>query len=861
MITEQLLADVIDALDAGVYILDAEMRLTYMNRKAEQILGWRSEELLGHGVHDAIHRQKADGSVFPAEECPVHRVLRLGHTYTTDDDVFTHRDGTIVPVRYVSTPMMEDGKVVAVGTVFHQITDEKRRAAASELLREIDHRVLAGHPLDYLLQFIAGRLVQTYSLPLARITLRDDNGIGYEVRAEAGDEAVISGLEAVLGERWRNEGPMARALAGGNAEVAHFSQHGVEEVRCWAEESAIACALVLPLHSVGQGAHGSETEVIGALELFASRDGMFTGPVALSLEELVERIAVAILIAEEQQRLRLQGAAMETAANAIVITDRKGTIQWVNPAFTELSGWSAEAAIGENPRILKSGEQDPEVYRELWKTILAGHPWKGEVIQRHRDGRNYTVEQTITPIHGKLGGITHFIAVHQDITQRKEAEQHIQQLAFYDSLTGLPNRRMFQDRLEHGIAEAQRQERLTALLFLDLDNFKDVNDTLGHEVGDALLQAVAERLKSMLRISDCISRLGGDEFAIIQTCLTNVDGAAALADKVVEALGEPFQIDDRQIFTGTSVGITVYPFDDSDINALVKNADTAMYRAKALGGSNYQFHTADMNAAAHERMALISDLHRAIEHHEFSLHYQPQVSLKSGDVIGLEALIRWHHPERGLVSPAEFIPVAEESGLIVPIGHWVLDEACRQARVWQEGGLPKMRIAVNISARQFRQGAIVEAVALTLANSGLDPDWLELEVTESALMDDVESAIETMQRLRELGVHLAIDDFGTGYSSMSYLRRFPVDHLKIAAEFIRDLTAEGQDSAIAKAIIDMGHSLQMKVIAEGVETDQQLRCLIEEGCDEKQGFFFSRPLPAKELEALIRDAKSLQIEI
>ncbi|GAB6042165.1 sensor domain-containing protein [Endothiovibrio diazotrophicus] len=855
MITEKLLAAVINGLDAGVYILDAELRLIHMNRKAEQILGWRADELAGRGVHEAIHYQKADGSPFPAEECPVHKVLALGRTYATEDDVFTHRDGTLVPVRYVSTPMMEDGRIVAVGTVFHEIGDEKRRAAAAELLREIDERVLSGHPLDYLLQFIATRLAETYRLPLARITLRGDDG-RYEVRAEAGDDAVIGGLEATLGERWRAEGPLARALAGGNAEVLHFRQHGVEEVRRWAEASKVACALVLPLHS------GSEErrETIGALELFASRDGLFSGPVAVRLEELVERIAVAIMVAGEQQRLRLQGAAMETAANAIVITDRAGTIRWVNPAFTELSGWSAEAAIGENPRILKSGEQDPETYRELWQTISAGHPWKGEVIQRHRDGHLYTVEQTITPIHGALGGITHFIAVHQDITQRKQAEEHIQRLAFYDPLTGLPNRRLFQERLEHGIAEARREERLAALLFLDLDNFKDVNDSLGHEIGDALLQAVAERLKGILRANDCVARLGGDEFAIIQTCLTNVDGAAALADKLVEALSQPFQIGEGLIFTGTSIGITIYPFDDSDINALLKNADTAMYRAKREGGGTYQFHTADMNAAAHARMALIADLHRAIEQHEFFLHYQPQVSLESGRIIGLEALIRWQHPERGVVSPAEFIPVAEESGLIVPIGHWVLDEACRQARQWQEAGLTRVRIAVNLSARQFRQGAIVEAVALTLANSGLDPDWLELELTESALMDDVEGAIETMQRLRELGVHLAIDDFGTGYSSMSYLKRFPVDHLKIAAEFIRELTREGDDAAIAKAIIDMGHSLKMKVIAEGVETDQQLRCLIEKGCDEKQGFFFSRPLPPKELEALIRGETTLQIE-
>ena len=857
MITEKLLADVIDGLDAGVYILDDEMRLLYMNRKAEQILGWSSEELMGRGVHDAIHHQKADGSPFPAEQCPVHKVLRLGHTYTTEDDVFTHRDGTLIPVRYVSTPMMELGEVVAVGTVFHEIGDEKLRRSAAELLREIDERVLAGHPLDYLLQFIAKRLAEMYSLPVARITLRNEEIGDYEVRAEAGDETAIGGLEATLGEHWREEGPLPRALAGGNAEVLHFNLHDDERVRCWATDANIACALVLPLH--GGGEEGQA--IMGALELFASREGVLSGPVASRLEELVGRIAVAIMIAEEQQRLRLQGAAMETAANAIIITDRKGTIQWVNPAFTELSGWPAEEAVGNNPRILKSGEQDPEIYRELWSTVLAGHPWKGEVIQRHRDGHHYTVEQTITPIRGALGGITHFIAVHQDITQRKEAEEHIQRLAFYDPLTGLPNRRLFQDRLEHAVARAERQERLTALMFLDLDHFKDVNDSLGHEVGDALLQAVAERLKELLRATDSVARLGGDEFAIIQCGLTNVDGAAVLAEKVVEALGEPFEIQGRQIFTGSSVGITIYPFDDSDINALVQNADTAMYRAKREGRGTYQFHTADMNAAAHARMALIADLHHAIEHHEFSLHYQPQVSLKSGGIIGLEALIRWHHPEHGLVSPAEFIPVAEESGLIVPIGHWVLDEACRQARQWQEAGLPQMRIAVNISARQFRQGAIVEAVALTLANSGLDPDWLELEVTESALMDDVESAIDTMERLRALGVHLAIDDFGTGYSSMSYLKRFPVDHLKIAAEFIRDMTADTDDSAIAKAIIDMGHSLNMKVIAEGVETDQQLRCLIDKGCDEKQGFFFSRPLPPKELEELIRNARSLQIEL
>lgn len=438
----------------------------------------------------------------------------------------------------------------------------------------------------------------------------------------------------------------------------------------------------------------------------------------------------------------------------------------------------------------------------------------------------------------------------KEIVERKRAEN----AAYYDALTGLPNRLLFQERLPHALSLAERSGEMLAVMLLNLDRFQTINDTLGHTIGDRLLREVAERLAGCVRRSDTVARVAGDEFALLLMQITHTEDVARIARRTEDAveiargilrvLEPPFIFDEHQLYLTASIGIGLFPCDGEDAQTLLKNAGSARYRAKEQGGNNYQFYTADMNAKALKQLSLENNLHHALEHNEFVLHYQPQTEVGSGQVVGMEALVRWQHPDFGLIGPAEFIPLAEDTGLIVPIGEWVLRTACAQNKAWQEAGLSPMRISVNLSARQFQQPNLVETIARTLAETGLDPAYLELELTESSLMKNAETAIETLWKIKEIGVNLAIDDFGTGYSSLSYLKQLPIDVLKIDQSFVRDTTSDADDAAIVMAIIGLAHNLKLKVIAEGVETEEQLTFLRLLRCDEIQGYLCSEPLPA-----------------
>lgn len=419
----------------------------------------------------------------------------------------------------------------------------------------------------------------------------------------------------------------------------------------------------------------------------------------------------------------------------------------------------------------------------------------------------------------------------------------------FDALTGLPNRTLFRDRLEHAVAQGRRHRRLVGLIFLDLDRFKAVNDSLGDTVGDRLLQAVTERLRSYACDGDTIARLGGDEFAIILEGIMDIANAENALQDLVRAMEAPFKLEGHDIFVTISAGITIYPTDAEDIDGLITNADTAMYRAKEQGRNNWQFYTEDMNTLAIEKLVLQNNLRQALKLEQFLLFFQPQIDLRSGDIVGMEALIRWQHPELGLLSPLKFIPVAEESGLIVPIGDWVLREACRQIKAWRKTDMPAFRVSVNLSASQFRQHDLVDTIAGIIQEAEIDPGLLELEITEGVLVEDVEQAIKVLHGLHEMGIQLSIDDFGTGYSSLSYLKQFPLNTLKIDRSFIQDITIGADDAAITEAVIALGHSLGLKVIAEGVEAQEQLSFLIPRGCDQVQGYLFSRPMPAPAVAA------------
>ena len=552
----------------------------------------------------------------------------------------------------------------------------------------------------------------------------------------------------------------------------------------------------------------------------------------------------------DREQLRLQSSALAAAANSIFITDQKGRIMWANAAFCRMSGYRLDELVKETPRRTMSGMHDAGFYEDLWKSIRSGKVWSGEVIERRKNGELYTVQQTITPLTDSCGQITHFIAVHEDITARKDAEAHIEQMAYHDALTGLPNRVQLQSRLAEAAEHARRHSRSLALHFIDLDRFKVVNDTLGHAVGDNLLQAVSERLKHCLRASDMAARIGGDEFAILQPEIANLEEAAALAHKIIGTMEAPFHLSGRDIHISPSIGISVFPLDSSSPEELLKNADLAMYLAKKEGRNNFQFFTAALNSQIRDRLSLESDLRAALENDEFILHYQPQMNLRNGRLTGMEALIRWQHPTRGLVPPDRFIGIAEECGLIHGLSHWVLEHACAQNAAWQSAGLPRRRIAVNVSSVNFKHGNLCEAISSVLARTQLPPRYLELEVTETLLLQDDEVAKAT-PTLKKMGVALSIDDFGTGYSSLTYLRQLPVERLKIDQSFVRGLPGGQDDAIIARAIINLGHALGHSVIAEGVESDEQLIYLRDHGCDEGQGFLIGLPMPAADFESLL----------
>jgi diguanylate cyclase (GGDEF)-like protein/PAS domain S-box-containing protein len=545
-----------------------------------------------------------------------------------------------------------------------------------------------------------------------------------------------------------------------------------------------------------------------------------------------------------EERLYLQVAALEAAANAIVITDSNGTIVWVNHAFTMMTGYSKEEVSGKNPRLLKSGKQPESYYADLWSTISSGEVWRGELVNRRKDGTTYTEEMTITPVTQHAGNTANrfFVAIKQDITQRKEAEKQVRYLAYYDALTGLPNRTLLQDRLATALAGARRHKDKIAILFFDLDRFKDVNDSLGRSVGDILLQEVAARLKTWAREQDTVARVGGDEFLIVLTRLKDLTDVTLAAKRLMDAMTHEFVVQGHPLSVSYSLGICLFPEHGADSEALIKNADAAMCCAKGKGRNNFRFFTEDMNAQAVERLTLESSLRLALEKKEFFLMYQPQLDIATGRVIGLEALLRWQHPELGLVPPDKFIRIAENCGLIVPIGEWVLRTACAQARKWQDEGLLAVSVAVNVSAIQFRQEDFCELIRRVLRETGLAPQYLELELTESLLLVNADVTLSVLQELKAMGLTLAIDDFGTGYSNFGCLKQFRVSKLKIDRLFIHDVATNPDDAAITTAIIAMAKSLHLKVIAEGVENEEQMSFLRKHHCDEIQGYYFSRPL-------------------
>jgi diguanylate cyclase (GGDEF)-like protein/PAS domain S-box-containing protein len=553
-----------------------------------------------------------------------------------------------------------------------------------------------------------------------------------------------------------------------------------------------------------------------------------------------------------RQQLLLSASVFDSSREGILITDARQRILRANAAFTRLTGYSETELQGQTPKILQSGHQPPDFYSRLWDGLLQYGQWQGEVLDRRKDGQIVPILLSISVLRDIAGEITHYIAVHTDISQIKQSEAQLEYQARHDHLTGLPNRLMLHLSVEHALKLARRQKTQLALLMLDLDRFKDVNDSFGHLMGDALLRDVAERLVNCVRNADTVSRLGGDEFTVLLEKLDSPNEAARVAENLIQVLNEPFRLPNgSEVVVGATVGIAMYPDHGDSEETLLQGADAALYHAKAEGRGRYRYFSDSLTQAARERIALETRLRRAIAQRELCLHFQPQIDISSGAIVGAEALVRWSSPEEGLVLPGRFIPLAEQSGLIEAIGEWVLRETCRQGQRWLAEGLPALTLAVNVSSRQFQRADLADRLALILAETGFPPQRLELEMTESALMEDEVRVLEMLNRLRQLGIRLAIDDFGTGYSSLAYLKRFPIDLLKIDKSFVDDIPRLSDDMEITATIIAMAHTLRLKVLAEGVETTAQLEFLRERGCDFCQGYLLSRPLPPEAFTQLL----------
>ncbi|MEJ2590163.1 MAG: EAL domain-containing protein [Candidatus Thiodiazotropha sp.] len=672
---------ILDSTSVGLYGLDTEGRVTFVNRAALRMLGHEESDLLNRSHHEIVHHSHPDGTPYPRSECPIQQSLKSGKP-NQGQEIFFASNGAPVPVEYTCTPLLDRDEIEGVVVTFQDVS---------------------------------------------------------------------------------------------------------------------------------------------------------------------ERIRV-------KREQRLSASVFDHSHDAIMVTDRKGIILKINRAFREITGYTDHEIIGHTPELLNAGKQPPDFFRNLRETIEREGRWQGEVVNRKRDGSHFPAWVTISSVRNSEGELTHYVAIFSDITPLKLSLEQIEHLAHHDPLTGLPNRLLLNDRLKIAVRQARRENHSVALLFLDLDRFKDINDSLGHMVGDKLLLEFAARIRSQVREEDTVARLGGDEFVILINRIHSEQEVEVIARKIMAGLREPIRLDNQELVITISIGISLFPQDSRDADELIRHADAAMYHAKEQGLCEFRFYDRRMSIEAEQRVQLEIALRRALEQQAFELHYQPQVSLSSGQITGIEALVRWRREDAELLLPAAFIPLAEMTGLIEPLGEWILREACQQAAKWHRQGVFNGPISINISGVQIQRGRVVESVKRALGATGLAPSALVLELTESTIMQKKEGVLGILRELKALGIRLSVDDFGTGYSSLSYLQNLPVDQLKIDREFVKHLPDDTRGGAITKAIIDLAKGLGLSVVAEGLEMVSQCRLLTELGCDQGQGWILSRPLTAADMEQLFRDA-------
>lgn len=834
-------------LDANdiVWLLDEEGRVLEVNDRAIEAYGFTETGLCQKTLSDLL----TDKAGFQAQWASLLQEgsLRL-------EAVHRRADGTTFPIEFSARRFDIDGSIFIHG-IGRDITE--RRAAERQLMKLKDAYAALSQTnqcinkccnRDELFQQTCEIAIQYTHLKLAWIGMIEPSHQNVVLVAKAGDAiAYAEDLQVSTNPAsdW-SRGPAGRAILTGAPAITNdlWKSEGFQPWTSRLLTYGLTSWAAFPLFCDGQ--------VAGVLTLYSDDPQFFTTEVTGLLKEMsddlslaLERLASKAKQAALEAELKKLRMAVEQSPVTVMISDTSGSIQYVNPAFTETSGYSAGEALGKNPRILRSGETLPEEYALMWQRLIRGEAWTGLFHNKRKDGSLYWEEAVISPVKDSRGAITHYIAVKQDVTARKEAEAKAHFLAFHDPLTELPNRIVAKSEMAEAMLLADRTGGQAALLFIDVDNFKRVNDSLGHAVGDRLLKAVVDRLTSGMRAGDALSRISGDEFLIVARGIHSVEAIAGVAERIRKSLSSPLVVDGMEIVTTVSIGAAVYPDDGLSFEELHRRADLAMYSAKREGRDAFRIYTKSMETDAHEYVLTVNGLRKALEHGEFVLHYQPQVHLKTGNVEAVEALIRWNHPELGLVPPGKFIPIAEDSRLIIEIGKWVIKEACRQAASWRESGLADLRVAINISALQLRRGDFEHVISAAMRESTIGPGLLEIELTESALIHDKTNAAILLKILKGLGVHVALDDFGTGYSNFIYLRHFNLDRLKIDQSFIRNVTSSKGDVAIVRSIVQVARNFGLETVAEGVETEECLKVVRRAGCDLAQGFLLAKPMPAE----------------
>ena len=801
--TNRFLSAIIETAPVAIYATDLEGMITLWNPAAERMFGYRRDEALGRRAPFVPPEKK--------EEARRLRERALGGEVLENLELHRRRaDGTPLVINGSAAPLRDEAnRITGLIAMCIDVTEAKRTEAAFKEQLHFTRALIDAIPNPVYFKDLEGR---------------------YRVYNRAWSELWGAGRDWV--------GLTVSDMF--DPEIARL--HDDRDRPLLRQAASVRYEALMPT------AGGREREMLYNKVSFVDQSGQVAGLIGTVTDVTAYKETERALEASEA-RFRV---LTESGLDLISVLAEDGTILYQSPALRNLLGYEPAETVGRNVFDLvhrEDADQARQAFRRILETRHFREPLEFRIRNREGAWRTFESLGTNCVDNPHIRGV---VFNSRDVTDRKAIQQRIQHLAYHDNLTGLPNRGLLQDRLAHSIARADRTGRKVAVLFIDLDNFKNINDTLGHDVGDELLRQVARRLGECVRAGDTIARQGGDEFIVLLDNLEDGRGASVVAQKILNSLRAAFPLGGTEQHVSGSVGIAVYPEDGKDAQTLMKNADTAMFHGKGIGKNTYQYFTAQMNIAVKRRMTLESALRRAVMQKDFVLHYQPQVNLDTGEIVAVESLVRWKTEDSGTVMPGDFIPLAEETGLINEIGEWVLREACRQNKEWQARGLAPRRMAVNLSARQFADKAFLDTVTRVLQETGLDPKWLELEITESQVMRQTEGMILLLNRLAEMGVHLAIDDFGTGYSSLSYLKRLPIQKLKIDQSFIRDITVDPNDTAIVVAIISMARSLDLETIAEGVETAGQLALLRAKECRVGQGFFFSAPVSAENLYLLLR---------